>query len=202
MALQLHEISVAGPGMAASRVIRGWFTARTSGHPIVIRRHPGNPGQKVSSEQFSAACETAEKLGRYRIDDPEHASELALRRFVLGCARDDPADALVDFVVALEALLLPNRTAEMSDRFKVNGAHFIATEPVERPTLYKQLEELYDIRSQMVHGGRRRPKVGAIQKAVRDAYAMIARGLLKAVNDGFPNDPCFKRAALREPPRN
>ena len=166
-----------------------------------MRRQTGEPKRKITASLFKSACSTAERLKGQRLDDPQRPSETALRRFGLGCGREDFADALVDFVVSLEALLLPyadDQRTEMSFRFRLHGAHFIAGNPAEKPVLYRQLEQLYSIRSRMVHGGKP-PAPEEVQTAAKNAQSLAARGLLKAVSQGFPDSAYFKRAVLGEP---
>jgi hypothetical protein len=197
-ALQLHQIPVVGTGMVASRVIPEWFGLGISGKPIVMRRLSEEPRRAITASQFKLVCSTAEKLKGQRLDDPQRPSETALRRFGLGCGREDFADALVDFVVALEALLLPygdDQRAEMSFRFRLHGAHFIADSSMERPVLYRRLEQLYSIRSRLVHGGKL-PAPEEVQAAAKSAHSLAARGLLKAITQGFPDGAYFKRAVL------
>ena len=80
-----------------------------------------------------------------------------MHRFTLGCGRVDQADRLIDFVVALEALLLPYdkeaRNSNLSYRFSLHGAFFLAEAPLERRTVFEGLKKLYDTRSRLVHGG-------------------------------------------------
>jgi hypothetical protein len=86
----------------------------------------------------------------------------------------------------------------MSFRFRLHGAHFTAGNELERPALYRQLEQLYSIRSRMVHGGKP-PAPEEVPVAVRSAHSLAARGLLKAITQGFPDGAYFKRAVLGEP---
>jgi hypothetical protein len=163
-----------------------------------MRRLSEEPRRAITASQFKLVCSTAEKLKGQRLDDPQRPSETALRRFGLGCGREDFADALVDFVVALEALLLPygdDQRAEMSFRFRLHGAHFIADSSMERPVLYRRLEQLYSIRSRLVHGGKL-PAPEEVQAAAKSAHSLAARGLLKAITQGFPDGAYFKRAVL------
>jgi hypothetical protein len=157
------------------------------------------PRHDLSQIQFEVACKTAEQLKRFRPDDPQRSTELALRRFNLGCGRDDVADALIDFVIALETLLLPydekTRRSEMTYRFRMHGAHFISASVSERGLIYDQLGDLYDVRSRLVHGGKF-PRPDEIQASERLANGLAARGLLKAVQDGFPDVVYFRRALL------
>lgn len=199
-AMQLHQLPVVGPGMVASQALPEWYGRSVSGRPIVMRQHEEHPNPKVTLAVFESVCATAEKLNGQRLDDPQCASEIALHRFSLGCARDDAADALVDFVVSLEALLLPygdDQRTEMNYRFRLHGAHFIALHALERSTLFGQLNKLYLIRSRMVHGGTH-PSPVEIREATRDAKAIAARGLLKALDEGFPDVAYFRRAVLGE----
>lgn len=202
-AMQLHQLPVVGPGIVASQVMPEWYGMSVSGRPIAMQRHEEHPNPTVTSEILESVCATAEKLKSQRLDDPQRASEIAVHRFSLGCGRDDASDSLVDFVVSLEALLLPygdDQRSEMSYRFRLHGAHFIASHVLERSTLFEQLNRLYSIRSRMVHGGVH-PSAIEIREANRDAKAISARGLLKALNEGFPDVAYFKRAVLGEPQR-
>jgi Apea-like HEPN len=202
VALQLHQVPLIGPGVVLSRIRPEWYSVGTSGRPVPMRQAAIEvQPYELNQAQFAAACQTAERLKAYRIDDPQRAAELALRRFNLGCGREDFADALVDFVVALEALLLPyddqTRNTELSYRFRMHGAHFVAGLPAERSAIFDQLRHLYGIRSRLVHGGNH-PTISEIRSAERDAFSLAARGLLKAVNEGFPDAVHFRRILLGE----
>lgn len=82
------------------------------------------------------------------MNEPRSVRDFALHRFSLGASRQSSADALVDSVVALESLLLPydssTRHADLSYRFRVHGAHYLARTKRERPEIDKQLRDLYN----------------------------------------------------------
>ena len=200
MALELHGVPVAGPGTVTRQVIPEWFGFGRSTSPIPMQGSLGVKALEMTAEGFATACRTAELLATFSLEDPQQTAELALRRFRLGCGRDDPRDAVIDFVIALEGLLLPyddsTRRTEMGYRFRMHGAHFIASNPLERPALHCQLRDLYDIRSRLVHGGGRHPTHADLVEAARKARGLAARGLLKAVSEGFPNAEYFRRALL------
>lgn len=200
LALQLHQVPIVGSGVVQSRIMPEWYGAGTAGRPLAMRRSRGEfPPYQLSQGQFDAACETADRLGRFNVDDPQNSRELALRRFNLGCGRDDVADALVEFVISLETLLLPYdeqaRRSEMSYRFRMHGAHFIAASRAERGIIHDQLRDLYDIRSRLVHGGQF-PRPDEVRTTEQLAHGLAARGLLKAVHDGFPDAAHFRRSLL------
>jgi len=82
----------------------------------------------------------------------------ALRRVVLGARRGDQIDKLVDYVIALEAILLTQHgaavTQELSYRFSVNGAALVSTvrRGSSRQDIYQRMRSAYAARSCVVHG--------------------------------------------------
>ena len=199
-ALQLHDVTLSGPGSLVTYLLPEWLsfgrTSRTLPMPSMQ-----NELCVLNQWQFENACSTAERLSSYRIDSPERSSELALHRFGLGCSRSDASDSLIDFVIALEALLLPYdrevRQADLSYRFRLHGALFIADHPHGRRSIFRMLSKLYDFRSRLVHGGDY-PDPAETHAASRDARRLAARALLKAVDAGFPDIAFFNRLALGE----
>lgn len=122
-----------------------------------------------------------------------------LPRPTTGVARDSDADAVLDFTVTLESLLLPMdadaRRTELSHRFRLHGAHYLANDPSERADLFKSLRDLYAMRSQLAHGSKY-PQPAATH-AMRDtAHELARRGLLQAVHNGFPTADLFNRMTL------
>jgi hypothetical protein len=198
-AMHLHRLPVYGTRSFVRQIVPEWLSGSTmGGGQTSLLPVAGTTRVPLSKDQFAAVCVTLEKLTKYRIDSPENAAELALRRFSLGCSRQDPADALVDFVIALEALLLPGSSrSEMAFRFRMHGAHYMSTLPGERATIERQLNELYDVRSRLVHGGTP-PTPENVNSAVQQARSLAAKGLLRAVDDVFPDDVFFRRALLGE----
>lgn len=200
LALQLNGATLTGPGGLATYLLPEWLSSARMTKLIPMPRNPGSECL-LSVAQFQAACATADRLATYRLDPPEGPSELALHRFGLGCSRSDAADGVLDFVVALEALLLPYdrevRYADLSYRFRLHGALFIADSTLERRTVFSTLRKLYEMRSRLVHGDKY-PDPGEILTSAQEARQLAARGLLKAVSNGFPDVASFNRLALGE----
>jgi hypothetical protein len=201
-ALQLHQIDLAGPGILATQALPPWASFGISMRPIPIRSDPIG-SRTITRAQFEEACRTAVLLERYHLDSPDRPSELALHRFTLGCGRIDASDALLDFAIALEALLLPydreTRSADLSYRFRVHGALFITDSHLERRSIFRALRTLYDFRSRLVHGADY-PEPTELLAAASDAKRLAAGGLLKAVRNGFPDAAEFGRMVLGETP--
>jgi hypothetical protein len=202
MALRLHQIDFAGPGFLVTELLPQCLSFGYASKPVSMTTNPGGLCT-ISEEQFAEACGTAKLLSLYPFEHPERSSELALHRFGLGCGRDDAADGLLDFVIALEALLLPYdqqvRFSDLSYRFRLHGAHFISSSPQEMRNIFRTLNKMYNLRSRLVHG-RDYPGGDEILTGAKEARGLAARGLLRAVHTGFPDVEQFNRLALGEIP--
>lgn len=199
-ALQLHGVVWAGTGVLVTYLLPEWMSSGYLSQPLPTRRR-ATESTLVTQLTFEHACDTAARLAGYQLDAPERASELALHRFGLGHSRQEPGDGLLDFVIALEALLLPYdrevRFADLAYRFRLHGALFIADHRRERRAIWRTLNSLYDIRSRLVHGNGY-PDSKEIASAAKEASSLAARALLKAVRQGFPDAAQFNRTALDE----
>lgn len=93
------------------------------------------------------------KAFRHLMEEDRHYLQLPIRRLRMGGARRQQEDALVDYVVGLEALLgTKDERAELSYRFRVRGAVVLAATRGERKQHLNLLKKLYDLRSLIVHG--------------------------------------------------
>jgi hypothetical protein len=82
-----------------------------------------------------------------------HYLQLPVRRLHSGTNRDHQEDALVDYVIGLEALLgLDDERTEMAYRFRTRGAVLMAGSRGSRREHFRRLNRLYDLRSRIVHG--------------------------------------------------
>lgn len=158
-------------------------------------------GCHTKSEASTVGDQAAHLTIEWTTDD------LALHRFFAGEARRgttdllpgladrNAADAILDFTIALEALLLPYdgnaRHGDLGYRFRIHGAHFIADSIPERQTTARQLSTIYSMRSRLVHGGRY-----PTSEEIKSARDLARRGLLRAVNDSFPDAETFNRRTL------
>ncbi len=154
-ALSLHGVRYAGPGIVGFNVVPEWYLGSSARHPIAMALGIDAGEGSLEEELFRQARRTARRLEDYDLADPKTPEELALRRFGMGCGRSGATDALVDFVIALEALLLPADrgagTTELAFRFRTHGAYLIANSPEERDPTFDALKRVYDLRSRQTH---------------------------------------------------
>jgi len=75
------------------------------------------------------------------------------------------------------------------------GTLYLAEQPGHRDAIAKQLSDLYNLRSRLVHGGSH-PDAAQITSARDSADEFARRGLLRAVEQGFPTAATFKELVL------
>lgn len=85
----------------------------------------------------------------------------------------------------------------MSYRFKVHGAHYLASTVEERQDVYKRMGNLYNLRSILVHGGKY-PEAEKITAGKRDAETFARKALNRALREGFPKSQTFIDMVLGE----
>jgi hypothetical protein len=85
---------------------------------------------------------------------PDHKSEfmIPLSRFNRTYSRRQGDDAIIDMAICLENLLLRGLNDELSYRFALRGATLLRTLSNSADT-FAILHQLYQMRSQVVHGG-------------------------------------------------
>lgn len=109
-------------------------------------------------------------------------TEIGLDRLVRAVLhRMDSADALIDTVICWENLLGDSRN-ELGFRVSAAFALLVAS-PSERQSVQKRVNELYGMRSKIVHGAK--PK-GDLFEASRDAFELTRR-LLRTALDECPD---------------
>lgn len=106
---------------------------------------------------------------------------IAYRRFRALLGRGEPEDRLIDLSIALEHLLLPSLTQELSFRFALRGAWVLhPRDAEERARRFKGLKELYKARSALVHGD---PLKGNATELVEGAKEILS-ALMRVVGRG------------------
>ncbi len=87
------------------------------------------------------------------MEQDQHYLQVPIRRLRAAGTRTQKEDALVDYVIGLEALLgTAGEKTEMSYRFRIRGAVLLAKYRSERRGHLRLLGELYNLRSRIVHG--------------------------------------------------
>jgi hypothetical protein len=194
LALQLLGYPVCGRAAIASWTEPGpkIFELET---PPVLPQLPNGPEEPLALRDLYETATIAERLPQACFEKPTRREEIALRRFSIAAAQEDDAEAIIDYVIALEGLLVPGAQAEVSFRMCLNGARYLADAATERMRIYQDLRKLYDIRSKLVHGAGL-AKADDLRDWKRTARALAARGLLKAVRSAWPSAEDFTAAAL------
>ena len=79
----------------------------------------------------------------------------AIHRFATAMEKDIPEERLIDLMIAAESLFLNDEKyqGELRYRFSHRIALFHQKQKVERKRLFNVLKGIYDIRSQILHGG-------------------------------------------------
>jgi hypothetical protein len=195
-AFQLHGYILAG-GMFYEQEDPEWLGGRI-GTTIHLPEVTGGllPLDHGGLREVAA---TSKQIARHTRRTSHSPGKLALDRFATGVARKNPDDALVDFTVALEALLLPyddeTRHGELGYRFRIHGAHYLASDATERTNVASQLRDIYNFRSRIVHGGRY-PEFSELITSWSTARTLTAKGLLRALAEGFPTSGDFNKMIL------
>lgn len=201
--LFLHRLVVALDLLGFEIHGRGILGARTAPGPRLdthlaqeIRLSSNGHIRRCTERQLGRAVEIARLVPANAIHQPRTRQEVAVHRFFLGAGEGSAADALIDFTIALEALLLPDKfEGELSFRLAVFGAHYIAKRRAERRSLYDQVRSVYGMRSRLVHG-LKPPSASELTEAAEVSRALAASGLLRALTEGWPSQTELTEAAL------
>jgi hypothetical protein len=97
--------------------------------------------------------------------------------------------------VTLESVLLSGGNQELSFRFRLFGGKYLAVDGESTRAMYKELKELYELRSNLVHGSKF-PSAADVAVALPRARNIAARALLKCLEHGWPSQRDFEDVAL------
>jgi hypothetical protein len=196
-AFQLCGYSIAGYFAAFGPYPR-WTLPINMNLPLTLPSQP-RKWSTLSEAGMLKVISVQRELSRYHTTEPASERDLALHRFHIGLARQNSVDSVLDYVIALESLLLPYsadaRHGDLGYRFRVHGAHYIGKTKNRREAVANQLTGLYGLRSRLVHGNKY-PTKAEIETGRSAAEDLVRRGLLRAVEEGFPTDVAFKRIVL------
>lgn len=153
LALELLGFELHGRGQAATYTELG-PSLLTGGR--LFRLPLDGETRDCSREELRRAVADSDRIPDGAVHRPENRNEAALHRFLLGAAEENAADALIDYVIALEALLLPEHSeGELRFRLAVFGSHYLGGDRGERGTIFRDFQTVYDARSEIVHGAKR-----------------------------------------------
>jgi hypothetical protein len=184
LALQLLGFELHGKGRIGEQT-RPNFSGATFGVPV---RLPSRGSTKTCSEDtLKAALELSRKIPEEAIIQPKKPQHVALHRFLLGAADESRADAIIDFVIALEGFLLSGiKGEELRLRFSLYGSRFLSFDTAERKTLFLALRDMYDLRSKLVHGNEM-PTSVELENGVKTARHLAERILTNGLQNHWPS---------------
>jgi hypothetical protein len=186
LAAQLHGVHLAGVGWSFGWQEPWWLSSWATGGPISISPRVPPEAVVVSADDLSSWRELAAKIPATVFESARRTQERALKRFSLASGREAPADSLVDYVVALEAALLPGTREELRYRFQMNGSLLLSDKASDRLGFMHELRALYDLRSVLVHGGAPEPEPGRIAAAAERARFLAEQILHSCIRDHWP----------------
>ena len=104
-----------------------------------------------------------------------HHLRIPAQRLVDGGNRSREDDAIIDYAIGLEALLMKGINAELSYRFALRGATVLTWNGGDKKKLFDELRDFYEVRSNIVHGSHVDPTKlrnarSTGEKALRDIW--------------------------------
>ena len=126
--------------------------------------------------------------------------QIPIDRWIMSKTPQNSIDKIIDLGIALEALYLSDieEPAELAFRLRLHAAWYLRESEEDRKTLMKELSEIYDWRSKVVHTGKlpekrvsrkkRRPFTPEeVKQFIENAQDRCRESILKILEDGkFP----------------
>ena len=91
--------------------------------------------------------QNSNKTDNHRIDNALNYFFYAWRSYHL-------EQVCLNLAIVLESLFSPSQAQELSHQIAFNTAHFIGNEAKDKEQVYKTIKQFYNLRSQIVHGGK------------------------------------------------
>jgi hypothetical protein len=126
--------------------------ARSSPHPMP---HFFGLSYKLNKTEENELKRFWKFIKEVKIGDIDKNLNLAIRRFNSAYEKKNDEDRLIDCVIALESLLSKKGERNIPLRFKlgIRTALLLGKNTEEREIIKQEIQEIYDARSRMVHGG-------------------------------------------------
>lgn len=191
LAMQLLGFAPKGRAQAVT-VTEPFRMAGTRSSPVSVAGH--GPDRSIVQADLDAVVELAERIPAGALGMAETHEEIAFARFQTAVVERNPSDAIVDYVIALEAVFLQGVRDELRFRFALYGAWFLGTDRTDRQRLFDELKQLYDARSEIVHGSVRKPH--ELEALAGLARRVSSAALLRALREGWPTAKVLADAPL------
>jgi hypothetical protein len=138
----------------------------------------------------------AELIPKEAVTEPKNRHDVALNRFFRGCAALTPSDALLEYTIALEAVLLPAKfEGELAYRLRVNAAWLLGIDRLTRTEIAHKMSRIYTLRSALVHG-LKPPRDDELKQASGWARVILSDLLRHCLEGEWPSDTDLAHLAL------
>ena len=126
---------------------------------------------------FDEALQSASDLRSFRLAARRYlrATRIAGLHSLRG---DHYEDALLQYVFALETLLLTGDRTAIADKLATRAAWLVGTDDTVRGETFRAVKELYEVRSSVVHATKKPKKEQPGLDGVRDLLRRILVGLM------------------------
>ena len=125
---------------------------------------------------------------------------IPIDRWAKSMAEENPIDQIIDLGIAIESLYVPDSNTEVSFRLAVHAAWHLGQNEQNRRELVDQFKQIYQARSQAVHTGKLRGKMGKpsfnVQDLVIRAQNLCWQGINKVIDVG--EYPDWKKLIMGE----
>ena len=144
---------------------------------------------KVGEADIEKAKCLYERLVDLGANDREKL-RLPIDRWIRSKVDRDPVDKMIDLGIAFEALYVPDGGGDLTYKFSIRAARHLGKDKEHREDLLKQFKQIYDCRSDAVHGGelKQRPKFGEERitrsKFIERAQDLCRESIIKILEDG------------------
>lgn len=128
------------------------------------------------------------------IANGNNSFKIASSRLGFGLERRLDEDRLMDFMVGLESIYLPDGHDELTFRLSLRVAYLLSEKPTERKELFKFMKKIYNLRSKIVHGKKynlSKDEINKVEEILRKSLKLFL-----ASPDNFSLDEVDKHGTL------
>lgn len=147
-------------------------------------------------EKYSISINEIPRIKKIYNDILENKNEvlsLAFERFNNAITKtNNEKNSFIDFVTILESIVLNNNNQELSFRFALYIS-FILSNKLKNPVKFKDVKTIYNVRSQLVHGGKSKDYNKTMYKKLEQYTKVI---LLWILDNGLISDKDCKEMIL------
>ena len=140
----------------------------------------------IDNEKSMISKKNANKIKKYKkgLDELYNEYSIPIERYLSAIYRGELNDKLIDAVIALESLLLPNIKDELKYRFSLRGGWILGKNQKDKIELFSFFKKIYDLRSDIVHGNKKSNSIKETEvgEAINKIHYIFKKILNKSYN--------------------